>query len=251
MAGRGGWRTVAARRGEGADQRFLESEARIAVVDARDALFDGLEALRLLASPTGTTGAALVVLLGRKDRSALDTAYQAGATHYLVEPFTESDYHHSLRFAERHARRVAGHWKRASRDGDGDAADAEPEVQAHDTRDVLTSLYNRLVQGQEIDAGLIDGVISMSAEPTLNGIVRADSGMASSSVMIRTRKKTITPRTAMQADYMRLLASRDVIFALGPAGTGKTYLAVAQAVSQLITGSVQRLILSRPAVEAG
>lgn len=140
MAGRGGWRTVAARRGEGADQRFLESEARIAVVDARDALFDGLEALRLLASPTGTTGAALVVLLGRKDRSALDTAYQAGATHYLVEPFTESDFHHSLRFAERHARRVAGHWKRASRDGDGDAADAEPEVQAHDTRDVLTSL---------------------------------------------------------------------------------------------------------------
>jgi phosphate starvation-inducible PhoH-like protein len=50
---------------------------------------------------------------------------------------------------------------------------------------------------------------------------------------------------------MRALASEDIIFALGPAGTGKTYVAVAQAVSQLITGSVQRLILSRPAVEAG
>jgi len=55
----------------------------------------------------------------------------------------------------------------------------------------------------------------------------------------------------MQAEYMRQLASREMIFALGPAGTGKTYLAVAQAVSQLISGSVQRLILSRPAVEAG
>ena len=69
--------------------------------------------------------------------------------------------------------------------------------------------------------------------------------------MIRTRKKTIVPRSAVQTAYMEALARDDMIFALGPAGTGKTYLAVAQAVSQLITGSVDRLILSRPAVEAG
>jgi phosphate starvation-inducible PhoH-like protein len=69
--------------------------------------------------------------------------------------------------------------------------------------------------------------------------------------MIRTRKKTIVPRSATQTRYMEALISHDIIFALGPAGTGKTYLAVAQAVSQLITGSVDRLILSRPAVEAG
>ena len=69
--------------------------------------------------------------------------------------------------------------------------------------------------------------------------------------MIRTRKKTIVPRSAAQITYMRSLVRDDIIFALGPAGTGKTYVAVAQAVSQLMTGSVQRLILSRPAVEAG
>ena len=69
--------------------------------------------------------------------------------------------------------------------------------------------------------------------------------------MIRTRKKTIVPRTPAQAHYMRELTTNDMIFALGPAGTGKTYVAVAQAVAQLINGSVQRLILSRPAVEAG
>ena len=69
--------------------------------------------------------------------------------------------------------------------------------------------------------------------------------------MIRTRKKTIVPRSPTQIDYMKALISNDVIFALGPAGTGKTYVAVAQAVAQLISGSVQRLILSRPAVEAG
>ena len=69
--------------------------------------------------------------------------------------------------------------------------------------------------------------------------------------MIRTRKKTIVPRSTVQTAYMEALARDDMIFALGPAGTGKTYLAVAQAVSQLITGQVDRLILSRPAVEAG
>jgi phosphate starvation-inducible protein PhoH and related proteins len=70
-------------------------------------------------------------------------------------------------------------------------------------------------------------------------------------MMIRTRKKTIVPRSADPDRIHEGAGQPDVIFALGPAGTGKTYVAVAQAVSQLITGSVQRLILSRPAVEAG
>ena len=117
-------------------------------------------------------------------------------------------------------------------------------------RDVLTGLYNRIVQGQDIDSGAVDAVIAMSSEPTLDGIIRHDVAEPPS-VMIRTRKKTIVPRSAMQIRYMEALSRNDIIFALGPAGTGKTYLAVAQAVSQLITGSVDRLILSRPAVEAG
>jgi phosphate starvation-inducible PhoH-like protein len=117
------------------------------------------------------------------------------------------------------------------------------------TRDVLSKMHDRLLTGQDLDTGVIESLIAMSNEPLLDGIVTGDT--KSPPIMIRTRKKTISPRSAMQADYMRQLASRDVIFALGPAGTGKTYLAVAQAVAQLITGSVQRLILSRPAVEAG
>jgi phosphate starvation-inducible PhoH-like protein len=110
-------------------------------------------------------------------------------------------------------------------------------------------MHQRLISGQELDAGAVESIIVMSAEPTLEGIVTGDGTVPS--VMIRTRKKTIVPRSATQIEYMKALASRDIIFALGPAGTGKTYVAVAQAVSQLITGSVQRLILSRPAVEAG
>lgn len=118
-------------------------------------------------------------------------------------------------------------------------------------RDVLNDLYQRLQRGEEVDTGLVDSSIAMAAEPVLDGIIRAEAGDRAPSVMIRTRKKTIVPRTAAQAHYMRELTTHDMIFALGPAGTGKTYIAVAQAVAQLITGSVQRLILSRPAVEAG
>jgi phosphate starvation-inducible protein PhoH and related proteins len=116
-------------------------------------------------------------------------------------------------------------------------------------REVLKAMHERLLTGQELDAGAIEALIAMSGEPTLEGIITGEA--KTPPIMIRTRRKTIVPRSAMQAEYMRQLASRDIIFALGPAGTGKTYVAVAQAVSQLITGSVQRLILSRPAVEAG
>jgi phosphate starvation-inducible protein PhoH and related proteins len=124
-----------------------------------------------------------------------------------------------------------------------------PEDNVARARDVLKGLHQRLLQGQEIDTGAVESIIAMSAEPTLEGIITG--GGESPPIMIRTRKKTIVPRSATQIEYMQALASRDIIFALGPAGTGKTYVAVAQAVSQLITGSVQRLILSRPAVEAG
>lgn len=124
------------------------------------------------------------------------------------------------------------------------------EAAAH-ARDVLSDLYSRIERGEDMDAGVIDAVIAMTDQPSLDGIVRHESNAAAPSVVIRTRKKTIVPRSPSQVPYMQSLACDDVIFALGPAGTGKTYLAVAQAVSQLITGNVQRLILSRPAVEAG
>ena len=127
--------------------------------------------------------------------------------------------------------------------------EGEPEAAAR-ARDVLLGLYNRLDEGQDVDTGMVDAVIAMSGQPTLEGIVAADVSEPPK-VMIRTRKKTIVPRSKMQAVYMEALGRDDMIFALGPAGTGKTYLAVAQAVQQLIGGSVDRLILSRPAVEAG
>lgn len=118
------------------------------------------------------------------------------------------------------------------------------------TRDVLNDIYSRISRGQEMDSEAVQSIIAMTAEPTLEGIVRKDATDAPG-IMIRTRKKTLVPRSATQIPYMEALTRDEIIFALGPAGTGKTYLAVAQAVAMLITGAVQRLILSRPAVEAG
>ncbi len=133
------------------------------------------------------------------------------------------------------------------------------EEAAMQARDVLTGIYNRIEKGQDIDAGAVEAIIAMAADPRVAKATPSTSTKISSrkdvseppKVMIKTKKKTIFPRSTRQAIYMEALARDDMIFALGPAGTGKTYLAVAQAVSQLITGSVNRLILSRPAVEAG
>ena len=133
------------------------------------------------------------------------------------------------------------------------------EEAAMQARDVLTGIYNRLEKGQEIDAGAVEAIIAMAADPRVAKTAKKTASETESrkdvaeppKVMIKTKKKTIFPRSTRQATYMEALARDDLIFSLGPAGTGKTYLAVAQAVSQLITGSVDRLILSRPAVEAG
>ena len=78
-----------------------------------------------------------------------------------------------------------------------------------------------------------------------------ENDFLSSDVVIKTPKKNIFARTEKQKKYINNLVSSNIIFSLGPAGTGKTYLAVAVAVSKLISGEVKKIILSRPAVEAG
>jgi phosphate starvation-inducible PhoH-like protein len=161
---------------------------------------------------------------------------------YLLGPLFGDYDRHLVTIESRLGVHVSARGNRVQIEGEADAAAR--------ARDVLVGLYNRLDQGHDVDAAAVESVIGMAAQPSLDGII--DDEVASPpKVMIRTRKKTIVPRSAVQTTYMEALAHSDMIFALGPAGTGKTYLAVAQAVSQLISGSVDRLILSRPAVEAG
>jgi len=115
-------------------------------------------------------------------------------------------------------------------------------------RTVLLNLYQRLKRGLDVTPGEVDGAVRMAiAESSGAGGRGADDGDA----VIRTRRRTINARSPRQRDYLRALLSHDLTFGLGPAGTGKTYLAVAVAVQMLTTNRVSRIILSRPAVEAG
>jgi phosphate starvation-inducible PhoH-like protein len=128
------------------------------------------------------------------------------------------------------------------------AISGEPEAVAT-AKQIMTSLYQRLKRGLEVDRNEVDAALRLA---------RADEGMepnlfdgAKDGTAIRTARRHITPRSAMQAKYMRMLHEKELVFGLGPAGTGKTYLAVAVAVAMLTKGAVDRIILSRPAVEAG
>ena len=108
---------------------------------------------------------------------------------------------------------------------------------------VLNGLYERLERGLIVGPDEVDAVLRMAM---------ADGGdVRDADLTIRTRRKHISPRSPMQANYLRAIEQNDMVFGLGPAGTGKTYLAVAKAVEKLMKGEVDRLILSRPAVEAG
>lgn len=127
--------------------------------------------------------------------------------------------------------------------------EGEPDA-ATRARDVLITLYNRLQQGGQIELADVESAVAMTDTLLAPSVPSAD-GSSDSPVQIRTRRKVIQPRSPTQVRYIQHLHKSDMIFALGPAGTGKTYLAVAQAVHELITGGVDRIILSRPAVEAG
>lgn len=124
---------------------------------------------------------------------------------------------------------------------------------------VLRQLYANLEKGEPLTLGDVEGALRLSGASdedmtkTAKEKNRNDSPSTSPGEILKiiTRKRVITPRTPVQNHYIKELLTADLIFAAGPAGTGKTYLAVAMAVSELIKGSVDRIILSRPAVEAG
>ncbi|MFT3732798.1 MAG: PhoH family protein [Hyphomicrobium sp.] len=109
-------------------------------------------------------------------------------------------------------------------------------------RNVLERLYARIRKGEAVGAGDIDGLIRHA---------RAEGSAGDGQAQIATRRKVVKARTPTQSDYMRAIQKHDLVFGLGPAGTGKTYIAVAFAAHCLERGLVERIILSRPAVEAG
>lgn len=111
LAAGAGWQVVAARRAAGAERRFLASGAAVAVVDARGSLDEGLAAAAALDGAVGSNGGAMLVLVSRGDTPAIPRFYDAGATHFLASPFGEAEFVQAVRFAARHAARMAGEWR--------------------------------------------------------------------------------------------------------------------------------------------
>ena len=138
------------------------------------------------------------------------------------------------------------------RKGNHLAVIGEGEARGHAAA-VLQQLYTRLEAGRSVDAGDIDGLLRLGASPDETGSRSGDQMemFNAGALEIKTRKKTVEPRTEAQKAYVRALFEHELAFGIGPAGTGKTYLAVAVGVSMFIGGHVDRIILSRPAVEAG
>ena len=141
-----------------------------------------------------------------------------------------------------------------------------PRDEAEQALLVLNSLWDRLERGEMVGEPDIDAMIGIAGDPELDIFAGTDAEASDKAAsrkagamrhlsgpdrVIKTRLRSIAARSVNQARYMEELSGNDLVFGLGPAGTGKTYLAVAQAVSMLATGEVDRIILSRPAVEAG
>ncbi len=116
---------------------------------------------------------------------------------------------------------------------------------------ILTALYQSLEEGRAIEEGDIAALIRLGTPEAREGPQGQLEMFRTGQLEIRTRKKMIAPRTKAQQDYTRALLDTELNFGIGPAGTGKTYIAVAVAVQMFADGMVDKIILSRPAVEAG
>lgn len=119
------------------------------------------------------------------------------------------------------------------------------EAQVAAAAAALSALYEQLERGETIDGPKIDATLRLTDPSTEPRLPLSDLPA------IRTRKGAVGPRSQGQAAYIEALGKYEMVFGIGPAGTGKTYLAVAQAVAMLTSGRVDRIVLSRPAVEAG
>lgn len=122
-----------------------------------------------------------------------------------------------------------------------------PDQAVISARAVLESLYEDARRGTPIGFAEVDAAVRMlPVDPAA-----AVGAEGVEDLTIRTRKRPVVPRSPNQAEYVRTMRRHEMVFGLGPAGTGKTYMAVAMAVAMKLQGRVDRIILSRPAVEAG
>ena len=127
-----------------------------------------------------------------------------------------------------------------------------PKLKLKMAQTVFDVLWDRLTNGMPVGKEEVSAALMVALSP-LDQVTRnlAKAALKEAHVKVKARNKTITARTPRQAEYLEAIRTHHLVFGLGPAGTGKTFLAVAKAVEMLMAGEIDRLILCRPAVEAG
>ena len=113
-------------------------------------------------------------------------------------------------------------------------------------KNAIELLYNKVSRGIAVNEQEVKAAVRMGGDGR-----EKEVSENLSEIVLKTKKRHIYPRSATQAQYIQEMMKNEMVFGLGPAGTGKTYLAVALAVSMMLEGKIDKIILSRPAVEAG
>lgn len=186
-----------------------------------------------LPNPRGSTAAAAQALTKKSSQTKARVDVPFEDNRLLAELLGEYDAHLAL-IEDRLGIEAQPH---------GNVVVLKGSIAACETaRDVLQALYRRLAKGETVSGGDFDGLIRHGTK---------DKHTKNGQAQIATRKRTVKARSPAQSAYIRMMETIDLVFGIGPAGTGKTYIAVAAAARALERGDVERIILSRPAVEAG
>lgn len=164
--------------------------------------------------------------------------------NHLLSELVGPEDRHILRVEQCLGVRIALRGNRVAIAGD--------ETSVAHAKTALQHLYNKLEKQQFVDMAEVDSAIHLASHVIMaNGVSKSVNDTDYNGVSIQTKRRVIFPRTQKQNDYMQAMQKQEMVFGIGPAGTGKTYLAVAAGVSLLLAGKIDRIILSRPAVEAG
>lgn len=117
-------------------------------------------------------------------------------------------------------------------------------------QEMIEDLYHKLEDGVDIEKGEFEGIVRLKKQNAVSKNSKSPD-IYDIKIQLKASDREIHPRSKQQASFIQAMKDNDMVFGVGPAGTGKTYLAVAMGVSMLMSGEVQRLVLTRPAIEAG